>query len=101
MAKPVHNIGDVGDRGFTVEQDHFKVLDGLPAAIRNAIRGAPYPFATREIVQYYERLRGAGIEEYQATNIVVGKFNAMVKKMIRAEAERLYGPDHPQAGGGK
>ena len=88
---------NAGDSPVSVERDLFARFDELPQKLRQAIAYAPYPYTVGESATYYNALRGAGMEEEQAVNVVYGKFRAMVQRMQKAEALRLYGPDHPQA----
>lgn len=97
---PTTEGGNVGSKKYTVEKDHFALMERLPRRLREQIAAAPYPFAAGEIVDYLGMLKAAGWTEHQAVELVSKRFSDMLKNRIASEAERLYGPEHPQAKAG-
>jgi hypothetical protein len=96
-APPTTKGGNVGSEKYRVERDHFALMDRLPRKLREQIAAAPYPFAAGEIVEYLGTLKASGWTEHQAVELISKRFSDMLKNRIAAEAQRLYGPEHPQA----
>jgi len=90
--------GNVVGENVKVELDHLSCYDSLPPPIRRALADAPYSIAVKDIVEWIERLRLTGVDDYQIVEILLGRFRSYISQKVQSEAVRLYGKEHPQAG---
>jgi hypothetical protein len=94
------SVGNIGPDRPLIEPGHFDLFDRLPFPVRKAISEAPYSLAVREIVEFVERCLSAGMDSREITETLVQRLKTGMDRQVKQQAEKLYGPEHPQAKNG-
>lgn len=83
-----NNAGPQGNNASLAEEESG--FDALPEVVRHALANAPYKYGPMRMFHDMVKRRGA---EWVAQEI-----DRVAIQQVAAEALKLYGPDHPQAG---